>query len=124
LRPGIGLSVQHDRAPLFVTLASGDIRDGYTVKIVNKAPAMATFEIATQGLHGALLSETNEGLGPAETLGLPVSGDSVGTFRIMVTGQPAALVDGSQPIDFSLRDTGSGELTVYHSVFMGPVRRR
>jgi hypothetical protein len=42
----------------------------------------------------------------------------------MVTGQPAALVDGSQPIDFSLRDTATGELTVYHSVFMGPVRRR
>ena len=48
-------------------------------------------------------------------------GDSVGTFRVMVTGQPAALVDGSEPIDFSLRDTATGEVTVYHSVFMGPV---
>jgi cytochrome c oxidase accessory protein FixG len=124
LRPGLGLSVQHDRAPLFVMLASGDIRDGYTVKIVNKSPTQAIFEISTQGMHGATLTETNEELGPAETLGLPVPGDSVGTFRIMVTGQPAALVEGSQPIDFSLRDTTTGELTVYHSVFMGPVRRR
>jgi polyferredoxin len=124
LRPGLGLSVQRDRAPLFVMLASGDIRDGYTVKIVNKSSTQAIFEISTQGMHGATLTETNEELGPAETLGLPVAGDSVGTFRIMVTGQPAALVDGSQPIDFSLRDTATGELTVYHSVFMGPVRRR
>jgi len=45
-------------------------------------------------------------------------------FRIMVTGQPAALVEGSQPIDFTLRDTTSGEVTIYHSVFMGPARRR
>jgi hypothetical protein len=42
----------------------------------------------------------------------------------MVTGQPASLVEGSQPIDFSLRNTATGEVTVYHSVFMGPVQRR
>jgi hypothetical protein len=42
----------------------------------------------------------------------------------MVTGQPAALVDGSQPLDFTLRDATTGEVTVYRSVFMGPVRRR
>ena len=124
LRPGLGLSVQHDRAPLYVTLASGDIRNGYTVKIINKSPTRSVFEITSQGLYGAMLTEANEQLGPAETLGLPVAGDSVGTFRIMVTGQPAALVDGSEPIDFSLRDTATGEVTVYHSVFMGPVRRR
>jgi polyferredoxin len=116
--------VLHDRAPLFVMLANGDIRDGYTVKIVNKSPGQAVFEITTQGLFGAMLTETNEELGPAATLGLPVAGDSVGTFRVMVTGQPAALVEGSEPIDFSLRDTATGEVTVYHSVFMGPVRRR
>jgi cytochrome c oxidase accessory protein FixG len=124
LRPGQGLSVQHDRAPLFVMLADGDLRNGYTVKIVNKAPGQAVFEIGTQGMHGAMVTEANESLGPAETLGLLVPGDSVGTFRVMVAGQPAALVDGSQPIDFTVRDTSTGEVTVYHSVFMGPARRR
>jgi cytochrome c oxidase accessory protein FixG len=124
LRPGIGLTVEHDRAPLFVTLASGDIRDGYTIKIVNKSPKQSTFEITTHGLFGASLAEPNENLGPAPVLGLVVPGDSVGTFRITVTGQPAALVDGSQPIDFSLRDVTTGELTLYHSVFMGPQGRK
>jgi hypothetical protein len=94
------------------------------VKIVNKAPAQEVFEISTQGLFGAMLTEANEELGPAATLGLPVPGDSVGTFRVMVMGQPAALVEGSEPVDFSLRNTAMGEVTVYHSVFMGPVRRR
>ena len=124
LRPGLGLSALHDRAPLFVTLADGDIRNGYTMKIVNKAPVRTVFEISTQGMHGATVTEANEALGPAETLGLPVPADSVGTFRIMVTGQPTALVDGSQPIDFTLRDIATGELTIYHSVFMGPMRGR
>jgi cytochrome c oxidase accessory protein FixG len=120
LRPGIALSVQHDRAPLFVRLADGDLRNGYTVKIVNKASEQVTFEITTSGLTGALLTESDEGLGPAATLGLPVGADSVGTFRVLVAGQPTALADGSQPIDFMLRDTSSGEQTTYHSVFMGP----
>ena len=31
------LTVLHDRDPLFVTLSSGSIRNGYTVKILNKA---------------------------------------------------------------------------------------
>ena len=120
LRPGIGLSVQHDRAPLFVRLADGNLRNGYTVKIVNKAASQVTFEITTHGLYGAFLAESDEGLGPAETLGLPVGADRVGTFRVLVTGLPAALVDGSQPIDFTLRNVLTGEQTTYHSVFMGP----
>ena len=55
-----------------------------------------------------------------EPAGLPVKADSVGTFRVTVTGEPSRLVDGSQDIDFILRNTETGEQTVYHSVFMGP----
>ena len=38
MRATLGLSVLHDRAPLFVRLPDGDLRNGYTVKIVNKGP--------------------------------------------------------------------------------------
>jgi hypothetical protein len=31
-----------------------------------------------------------------------------------------ALTDGSQSVDFVLRDTATGSQTVYHSTFMGP----
>ena len=120
MRPGMGLSVQHDRAPLFVRLADGNLRNGYTIKIVNKAQAQVTFELSTENLPGAILAEADEGLGPALRLGLPVRADSVGTFRVLVSGQPTQLTDGSAPITFLLRDTLTGEQTVYHSVFMGP----
>jgi cytochrome c oxidase accessory protein FixG len=120
LRPGVGLSVQHDRAPLFVRLADGNLRNGYTIKIVNKATTQATFEISTQGIYGAVLTEADEALGPAVMLGLPVGADSVGTFRVLVAGLPAALKNGSQAIDFTLRNTATGERAIYHSVFLGP----
>ena len=49
-RSSIGLSVLHDRAPLFVRLPDGNLRNGYTVKIVNKSRAPALFELSTEGL--------------------------------------------------------------------------
>lgn len=119
-RAGVGISVLHDRAPLFVRLASGDLRNGYTVKIVNKSNTLELYELSVQGLPGAVLTEANEGLGPATQLGLPVKADSVGTFRVMVAGQPAELQDGEQAINFMLSNTVSGENTVYRSLFMGP----
>src|SRR5262249_27970999 len=92
MRSSLSLSVLHDRAPLFVRLADGDLRNGYTVKIVNKGPNIALFELRTDGLKGASLAEADEGLGPASRLGLMVKGDSVGTFRITVAGEPDRLV--------------------------------
>ncbi|MGE0415181.1 MAG: cytochrome c oxidase accessory protein CcoG [Acetobacteraceae bacterium] len=120
LRPELGLSVQHDRAPLFVRLADGTLRNGYTLKVINKTAEPVTFELTTAGMLGATLSEPDEALGPATTLGLPVKADSIGTFRIFVTGEPTVLEDGSQRLDFLLRNTTTGEHTIYHSVFMGP----
>jgi hypothetical protein len=71
-------------------------------------------------VNAAILAETDEGLGPASRLGLMVGADTVGSFRITVAGDPDRLVDGSQSIDFNLRNTETGEQTVYRSLFMGP----
>ncbi len=122
-RSTLGLSVLHDRAPLFVRLADGSLRNGYTVKIVNKASTQVLFELRAEGVNGAELTEADEGLGPATMLGLPVKADSVGTFRVLLSGEPDAGTDGSQPVNFLLRNTATGEQTVYQSVFMSPAGR-
>jgi cytochrome c oxidase accessory protein FixG len=119
-RAELGLSVLHDRAPLFVPLADGSLRNGYTLKIANKEDTQVLYEISVQGLPEARLTEADEGLGPAAQLGLTVGADRVGTFRVLVAGQPRTLPSGSQEIDFLLRNTVTGEQTVYRSVFMGP----
>ena len=40
-------------------------------------------------------------------------------LRITVSGEPDKLTEGSQSIDFILRNTDTGEQTVYRSQFMG-----
>jgi cytochrome c oxidase accessory protein FixG len=119
-RSAIGLSVLHDRAPLFVRLPDGSLRNGYTIKIVNKSQSQMLFELSSGRLPGAVLAEADEGLGPSDRLGIPVKADSIGTFRVLLSGRPDRLVDGSQQVDFVLRNVRTGEQTVYHSVFMGP----
>ena len=42
-RSTVGLSVQRDRAPVYVPLADGSLRNGYTVKIANKTRAACGF---------------------------------------------------------------------------------
>jgi cytochrome c oxidase accessory protein FixG len=119
-RSTLGLSVQRDRAPVFVPLADGSIRNGYTLKIANKTQIPAAFDLRVAGLAGATLVVAEGDTRPEPVLRILSASDEVDTFRVLVTARPTALVDGSEPADFVLRDTLSGKTTVYHSTFMGP----
>jgi len=119
-RAQIGLSVLRDRAPLFVPLADGSLRNGYTVKVLNKTAEPATFQLRVTGLPGKTMAVAEASAAPGDELTLPVAADSEGTFRVLVTGRPTKLDNGSQPVDFTLRNTNSGEQAAYRSVFMGP----
>jgi cytochrome c oxidase accessory protein FixG len=119
-RSTLALSVQRDRAPVFVPLADGSVRNGYTVKIANKTRDQANFDLTVDGLAGATLVLAEGDPKPAASLRMPTAADEVGTFRVLVTARPVALTNGSQKIDFVLRDEASGKQTVYHSTFMAP----
>ena len=119
-RSTLGLSVQRDRAPVFVPLADGSLRNGYTVKIANKTQFRAAFDLSIDGLPGAMLAVAEGDPKPEPVLRMLSASDEVDTFRVLVTARPTALADGSQPVDFVLRDTATGTRTVYHSTFMGP----
>ncbi|CAH2599703.1 Nitrogen fixation protein FixG [Rhodovastum atsumiense] len=119
-RPHIGLSVQRDRAPLFVLVRDGNIRNGYTLKVSNKTQDEAAFTLTLDRLPGALMTIAEESEERIPTVTLTVAPDSIGTFRVLVFGRPRQLEDGSQKIDFLLRNNATGEATSYTSAFMGP----
>ncbi len=119
-RSTVQLSVQRDRAPVYVPLADGSLRNGYTVKIANKTPLRAEFDLTVDGLPGATLVVAEGDPKPVEVLRMLSASDEVSTFRVLVNARPAALTDGSQPINFVLSDAVTGKQTVYHSTFMGP----
>lgn len=123
LRSETAISVLHDRAPLFVRLKDGGIRNAYTVKIANKTRTPVSFELSVAGLPGAALILAEES-GRAELrVNIPVPADRVAGQRVLVQARPEMYSGGNQPIDFVLKNPVSGEQTVYRSLFIGPGNR-
>ena len=55
LRSDAELTVQRDRSPNYVRLSNGDIRNSYTLKILNKSREEAHFRVSVEGLPSAAL---------------------------------------------------------------------
>lgn len=111
-RTELELHVLHDRNPLFVQLSSGEIRNGYVIKILNKTREHRTYALTLSGLDNAAIDVKAAGDTNAENLYVPA--DSVGTFHVFVSADltPRPPVD----IHFELKD---GALTdTYDSVFI------
>ena len=123
-RSDVELSVQRDRAPLFVALGDGDIRNSYTLKISNKSLAERDFRLAIEGLPQAeIIVVGHEGEAEHSVL-LPVRGDAVGSFRIHIRAPRSALAASSTPISLiALPNDPVPDASARHSVstvFMGP----
>jgi cytochrome c oxidase accessory protein FixG len=121
LRQPVSLEALRDRAPLFVRLSDGGIRNAYTLKIGDRRPAMARLALAVEGLPpGTHLAVAGA---EADAQGRPLvetRADAVATLRLLVT-IPAPLDHSSANIAFRLLDPGSGaEMARVDNVFLGP----
>ena len=56
MRSDMELSVIRDRAPLYVTLSDGSIRNGYTLRIVNKARTRRELSLSVSGVLDAAVT--------------------------------------------------------------------
>ncbi len=121
-RASVDISVLHDRAPLFVTLSDGDIRNGYTIKILNMTREPRSFRLAYE-IDDGLPSTSMEVLGvegTGEVATLTAESDSVATYQVYVRAPAEALDAASLPIAFTLTDPSRGDRVTYDSVFRGP----
>lgn len=87
-RSAVDLSVIHDRNPLYVKLSNGDIRNTYTLKIINKTHEDQIFHLSVEGISPRSINIAGAS---AAVEGLLVLADSVGTFRVLVVAPPDAV---------------------------------
>lgn len=99
-RSPLELHVLHDRNPLFIQLSSGEIRNGYVIKILNKTHEHRSYTLTLSGLEGAQIEVKAAGNINAENLYVPA--DSVGTYHVFVS----ANIEPDKPRDlvFTLAD--------------------
>lgn len=122
LRPSLNITVLRDRAPLFVTLSDGSIRNAYTFKVANKTRQDRSYTLSVAGLPNAEIKVIGEAEdeAAAHTATISASPDSVATYRVYVTAPRTAVSATSLPLTFQLSDTGTNEKNSHDSVFMGP----
>ncbi len=115
----LDVNVVPDRNPLFVQVSGGGIRNGYTVRILNKKHGVHKFEISVTGLKEPSLSYVGIEAGepPVE-----VKSDDVRAVKVYVTisGEEAATLPGLANIGFTIRDTVDGTVTTRSTNFRGP----
>ncbi len=119
-RPGLDVSVIRDRAPLFVTLANGDVQNAYTIKILNKTHEARRYRVSVAGLTDAALSTAADKGAEAPALTLAAAPDSVATYRIFVRVPAERAASGSTSVAVVAEDLASGERGEHQSVFLAP----
>lgn len=120
LRPGTKVSVLRDRAPLYVTLADGSVRNAYTFKISNMTRELREYELTAVGVNGAALSIAGGSHeNPAPSVRLSADPDTVATYRVLATAAAGEVKTSSVPFRFQLV-AKDGERATYETVFMGP----
>jgi cytochrome c oxidase accessory protein FixG len=112
------LSVLPDRAPLFVRLANGDIRNSYTVKTSNKSRQDRKYAIVVERPAGAQVSLLGQEHATNPALAVPK--DTVGTFRLFITFPAEAVKHSKTPLTISIRDLTTGEVSRRDTVFSAP----
>ncbi|WP_051402241.1 cytochrome c oxidase accessory protein CcoG [Lutibaculum baratangense] len=119
-RETAGISVLHDRNPLFVELSDGGIRNGYTIRLINKEREPRDFTVGVDGLPGASI----DAIGIARTEGnLPVvtvGPDTTREVRVLVVAPDAAALSGSTSVTFTITDLATGNTDVAHDFFRAP----
>jgi cytochrome c oxidase accessory protein FixG len=119
IRPELDVNVLHDRNPLYVRLSDGGVRNGFTMRLLNKRYAPRAFKISVQGLPaGAKLDMIGHEGGI-----VPVPPDNLQSVTLYVTlDKPGvkALHDDDTHFSFVITDIADGTTVEHKARFNGP----
>ncbi len=122
LRDTLTLTVLRDRAPLYVQLADGGLRNGYTLKLANKLRGDLALPLVLEGPQGLRLLVQDAALDAQGRPLLTTRDDGITQWRALVTAPEGLRLRGSTPITFRLLDAEGRTILRQSSVFLGPDR--
>jgi len=115
-RHTLDLDVIRDRNPNFVTLADGAVRNGYTLKLMNRAGQARELMLTVGGIPFRSVNVIGVGEVPGQT-SLAVEADRVRTVRVLVTVDKSQLTQ-SHRLFFKLQDPERHEDMTAATVFV------
>jgi cytochrome c oxidase accessory protein FixG len=118
-RDSLGISIIHDRNPTFVKLASGEIRNGYTIRILNKRNFARDFTLKVDDLPGAIVEVGGVTASQQDGHTINVGPDQTRELRVLITDHERR--GGTEtPVTLSITDSKTGEVARASDHFRGP----
>lgn len=119
-RSSSGMSVLHDRNPLFVRLSDGGVRNGYTVRLLNKKIEARNFVIDAEGIENLEMQVIGEKKSAKGEWLIKVPSDTTRELRVLLITPKGATLEQSTPVQFRIKEVESGETTLVGDYFKGP----
>lgn len=116
-RSQLDVNVLRDRNPTYVRLSDGAIRNGYTVRLLNKTHQSKIFQVSIEAAEQPLVNiigipETGS------TWNVEVDPDEVRTVRVLLTYSPEQIDQVSMPLTFEITDPETGKQKLNRTVFL------
>jgi len=119
-RDRLEVNVQHDRNPQYVVLSDGSIRNGYTVKLLNKIPEPRSVMVTIQGLRGGTMSVVGIDQPEDRSFAVRLEPDRLRTLKVYVRQPRAETTGRAQRFTFIVEDKSSFETDRYVAGFEAP----
>ena len=114
-RSTLDVNVLRDRQPNFVRLSDGSIRNGYTVKILNKAPLDREFKLGLDGLEASALSIVGV---RNDNPVLYVAADETRDFKVYIAVKDVAGLGARTEFNFVLEDAAGADSVERRTIFV------
>jgi polyferredoxin len=115
-RHTLDLDVIRDRNPDYVQLADGAVRNGYTIKLMNRSGQARDLRLSVSGIKAREVKAIGDGDIQSSVL-LSVAADKVRTLRVLVTVARSDL-GASHRLTFTLADSEGRESRAAEAVFV------
>lgn len=113
-----GISVLHDRNPIFVAQSDGSFRNGYTVRLLNKRMFTRHFMLHVEGMPaGTRVEAVGIDTVFADRPIIEIGPDTTREVRINVTSPAGVKMPQSTPVVFRLTESVMGEVVTAKDYF-------
>ena len=103
-----------------MTLSDGQVRNGYALRLVNKAAVETTFRVTVSGPAGARLDIVGGTAEDGGAVRVAVGPDQTRELRALVTAAPLSGKETSVPVVFHAVDAATGFTATVDDTFRMP----
>ncbi len=115
-RVTLDMNVLRDRQPNYVQLSDGSIRNGYTIKVLNKATQIRRLSLSIDTLSGPVITVAGQ-RGEGEPV-FEVVADKTTDFKLYIASNDVSGLEQETNFEMTLTDLDTGDVTSARAIFI------